>query len=98
MKVGGSEIKANLQALREAAPAKPVRVDANEGWKTKEQALEMINGLRPTQHQYVEQPCRGGSGQRLVCSSSVRPADFGDESYHLAEDVEKAAEWFHVSM
>jgi L-alanine-DL-glutamate epimerase-like enolase superfamily enzyme len=48
---------ANFAALREAAPDKPVRVDANEGWKTKEQALEMIEWLARDGHiQFVEQP------------------------------------------
>ena len=46
VKVGVPDDKANLQALREVAPMKAVRADANEGWKTKEQALEMIEWLR----------------------------------------------------
>src|SRR5690606_10970559 len=39
LKVGVENDRANLQALRDVAPTKTVRVDANEGWKTKEQAL-----------------------------------------------------------
>src|SRR5262249_19183421 len=42
MKMGVADDAAHLKALRDAAPTKPVRVDANEGWKTKEQALERI--------------------------------------------------------
>src|SRR2546427_450366 len=34
LKVGGPDDQQNLVALREAAPKKPVRVDANEAWKT----------------------------------------------------------------
>jgi len=98
MKVGGSEDKANLQALREAAPAKPIRVDANEGWKTKEQALEMIEWLAADGNiQYVEQPLPAAAAAKdwvWLKQRSPLPI-FGDESYHLAEDVEKAAEWFH---
>src|SRR5207244_2347500 len=57
MKLGGPADKTNLEVLREAAPSKPVRVDANEGWKTREQALEMIEWLAEDGHiQYVEQP------------------------------------------
>ena len=47
----------NLQALREIAPAKPVRIDANEACKTKEQAMEMLEWLaRDGNVQLVEQP------------------------------------------
>ena len=57
VKVGVADDKANLQALREVAPTKTVRVDANEGWKTKEQALEMIEWLAKDGHiEFVEQP------------------------------------------
>jgi L-Ala-D/L-Glu epimerase len=57
VKVGVADDKVNLQALREVAPTKTVRVDANEGWKTKEQALEMIEWLAKDGHiEFVEQP------------------------------------------
>ena len=45
LKVGDPRDRENFAALRAAAPDKPVRVDANEGWKTKEDALEMIEWL-----------------------------------------------------
>src|SRR4051794_18059671 len=50
LKLGGPDDKLNLGALREAAPKKAVRVDANEGWATKEQALEMIEWLAKDGH------------------------------------------------
>ena len=98
MKVGGADDKANLQALREAAPAKPVRVDANEGWKTKEQAIEMIEWLAADGNvQYVEQPLPASAPAKdwvWLKQRSPLPI-FGDESYHLAEDIERASQWFH---
>jgi len=45
LKVGSPRDNQNLAALREVAPKKPVRVDANEAWKTKEQALEKLEWL-----------------------------------------------------
>ncbi|HEX9047010.1 MAG TPA: dipeptide epimerase, partial [Verrucomicrobiae bacterium] len=36
LKVGDARDRENFAALRAAAPDKPVRVDANEGWQTKE--------------------------------------------------------------
>jgi L-alanine-DL-glutamate epimerase-like enolase superfamily enzyme len=98
MKVGGPEDKPNLQALREVAPEKFVRVDANEGWKTKEQALQMIEWLAQDKHiQYVEQPLPASTPAKewaWLKQRSPLPV-FGDESYHLAEDIAVAAECFH---
>jgi L-Ala-D/L-Glu epimerase len=98
VKVGVAGDKENLQALREVAPTTTVRVDANEGWKTKEQALEMIEWLATDKHiEYVEQPM----------PSSTRPKEwtwlkersplpiFADESYHVAEDLPQVVECFH---
>ncbi|HXT40051.1 MAG TPA: dipeptide epimerase, partial [Candidatus Angelobacter sp.] len=45
LKVGGATDNENLAALREVAPTKPVRVDANEAWRTKEEALRQIERL-----------------------------------------------------
>jgi L-alanine-DL-glutamate epimerase-like enolase superfamily enzyme len=98
MKVGVADDKANLQALREVAPTKTIRVDANEGWKTKEQALEMLEWLASDKHiQYVEQPLPASSPVKdwtWLKSRSPLPI-FGDESYHCASDIAMAAECFH---
>src|SRR5260221_3231812 len=57
LKVGGPDDRQNLATLRDAAPTKTVRVDANEGWKTKEEALKQIEGMAGDGHvQFVEQP------------------------------------------
>ena len=98
MKMGGPEDKPNLQALREVVPEKAVRVDANEGWKTKEQALEMIEWLVSDKHiQYVEQPLPASTSAKdwiWLKQRSPLPI-FGDESYHSAKDIDAAAECFH---
>lgn len=98
MKAGGAHDKENLAALREAAPSKPVRIDANEGWKNKEQALENIEWLAADGHiQFVEQPLPATAPAKdwIWLKQRSPLAIFGDESYHLAEDVDQAAEWFH---
>ena len=58
LKVGDPRDRENFAALRSAAPDKPVRVDANEGWKTKEDALRMLEWLVATDKkiQFIEQP------------------------------------------
>jgi L-alanine-DL-glutamate epimerase-like enolase superfamily enzyme len=87
-----------MQALREVASTKPVRVDGNEGWKTKEQALENIEWLAKDGNvQYVEQPLPASAPVKdwvWLKSRSPLPV-FGDESYHQANDIEQAAECFH---
>jgi L-alanine-DL-glutamate epimerase-like enolase superfamily enzyme len=98
VKVGVPDDKANMQALREVAPTKTVRVDANEGWKTKEQALEMIEWLAKDGHiEYVEQPMPATTSAKdwaWLKQRSPLPI-FADESYHLAKDITQAAECFH---
>ena len=98
IKLGVNDDKVNLQAVREVAPKKTVRVDANEGWKTKEQALERIQWLATDGHiEYVEQPMPAGTSTRdwtWLKERSPLPI-FGDESYHLASDIDEAAQCFH---
>ncbi|MEP7016092.1 MAG: dipeptide epimerase [Verrucomicrobiota bacterium] len=97
MKVGAPNDRENLAALREVAPKKVVRVDANEAWTTKEEALRCIEELaRDPLIEFVEQPMPAGRA----------PADFkwlrersplpliGDESYMNAGDVDLCAECF----
>jgi L-alanine-DL-glutamate epimerase-like enolase superfamily enzyme len=98
VKLGVPGDKENLQALREVAPAKTLRVDANEGWKTKEQALEMIEWLAKDGHiEFVEQPMPAATPVKdwvWLKQRSPLPV-LADESYHLAKDVSQAAECFH---
>jgi L-alanine-DL-glutamate epimerase-like enolase superfamily enzyme len=87
-----------MRAVREAAPAKTVRVDANEGWKTKEQALEMIEWLAQDKHiEYIEQPMPAATPPAdwaWLKARSPLPI-FADESYHTAADAARCAECFH---
>jgi L-alanine-DL-glutamate epimerase-like enolase superfamily enzyme len=98
MKLGVAGDKENLQALREAAPGKTLRVDGNEGWKTKEQALEMMQWLAQDGHvQFVEQPMPAAAPLKdwvWLKQRSPLPI-FGDESYHHAADAPQAAQCFH---
>ncbi|MGO8699758.1 MAG: dipeptide epimerase [Limisphaerales bacterium] len=98
LKIGNLGDRENLAALREAAPTKPVRVDANEAWKTKEEALETIEWLaQDGRVQFVEQPMPHQTPAKdLTWLKARSPLPlFGDESYHLARDVAHCAECFH---
>ncbi len=57
LKTGDARDRENLAAVRSVAPNKPIRADANEGWKTKEHAIEMLEWLAADGNiQFVEQP------------------------------------------
>jgi L-alanine-DL-glutamate epimerase-like enolase superfamily enzyme len=57
IKMGIGKDEATLEAIR-TVTNKPLRVDANEGWKTKEEAVEKINWLEKNGVEFVEQPLR----------------------------------------
>ena len=98
IKVGVSGDQDNMNAVRDVAPTKTVRVDANEGWKTKEQALTMIEWLARDPHvEYVEQPMPAATPVAdwvWLKARSPLPI-FADESYHTAADAPRCAECFH---
>ena len=55
IKVGLDTDEATIEAVRSVA-SKPLRVDANEGWKDKEEAVRKINWLESQGVEFVEQP------------------------------------------
>jgi L-alanine-DL-glutamate epimerase-like enolase superfamily enzyme len=99
LKVGDPRDRDNFIALRSVAPDKPVRVDANEGWKTKEEALRMLEWLVATDKhiQFVEQPMpRETSDQDLKWLKERSPLPvFADEVCHTVRDIPHCAECFH---
>jgi len=99
LKVGDPRDGENFAALRSVAPDKPVRVDANEGWKTKEDALRMLEWLVATDNkiQFVEQPMpRDASDEDLIWLKKRSPLPlFADEACHTVKDIPHCAEGFH---
>ncbi len=55
IKVGLSTDEATIEAVR-SVTKKPLRADANEGWKSKEEAVRKINWLESQGVEFVEQP------------------------------------------
>ena len=55
IKVGKDNDEEIMRAVREVTD-KPLRVDANEGWKSKEEALEKIKWLETIGVEFIEQP------------------------------------------
>jgi L-alanine-DL-glutamate epimerase-like enolase superfamily enzyme len=98
LKVGAAGDRENLAALREAAPLKTIRVDANEAWAVKEEALKQIEWLAQDPHiEFVEQPMPASTpAADLAWLKRRSPLPvFGDESYHHAGDAALCEECFH---
>lgn len=99
LKLGGFSDRENLAALRAAAPVKPVRVDANEAWKTKEEALKALEWLAADGHvEFVEQPMPARAAvadQAWLKERSPLPL-MADESYRFAEDLSAVRDTFHA--
>jgi L-alanine-DL-glutamate epimerase-like enolase superfamily enzyme len=96
LKVGSPDDQQNLGALRETG--KTVRVDANEAWKTKEEALRNIEWLHRDGHvEFVEQPMPAETPVKdMVWLKEHSPLPlYGDESYRQASDAVRCAECFH---
>ena len=95
IKLGSKDDKAIIEGIR-AVTDKPLRPDANEGWKTKEEALAMINWMADKGVELVEQPMPAGMFEeyRWLKERSKLPL-FADESMMTARDIPKLAEGFH---
>jgi L-Ala-D/L-Glu epimerase len=98
LKVGSPDDEQNLAALRSVAPKKRVRVDANEAWKTRDEALKRIEWLAADKNiEFIEQPMPATSRREDMAwlkERSPMPI-FGDESCHHVSDVEHCGECFH---
>lgn len=98
IKLGADHDREILRAVRMAAPTKTIRVDANEGWRTREQALRMIDHLAADGRvEFVEQPMPAGAPREdgvWLRERSPLPL-FADESFHTASDVTACRECFH---
>ena len=86
VKVGADRDEQTLAIIREIAPRKTIRVDANMAWSV-EQALERIPRLAEYDIEFVEQPIPAGDNEGLrtlrdaaICpivadESCIRPSD-----------------------
>jgi len=95
IKVGTKDDKKIIEGIR-AVTDRPIRVDANEGWKTKEEALEMINWLAEKGVEFVEQPLPAANlDDYRWLKDRVKIPVIADESVHKIHDVPALAPGFH---
>lgn len=92
VKVGLETDEATIEAVR-SVTKKPLRVDANEGWKDKEEAVRKINWLESQGVEFIEQPMPAAmfEEQRWVRSRVHIPILADEACLHLA-DIPRIAE------
>lgn len=91
VKVGTSRDEEVLSLIRDEAPDKPVRVDANTGWTLK-QALSNLPMLEAYRIELLEEPLKADdfAGLRLLRERSSMPI-VADESCRIADDIPRLA-------
>ncbi|MEW6456298.1 MAG: dipeptide epimerase [Acidobacteriota bacterium] len=95
IKVGTKDDKKIIEGIREVTN-KPLRVDANEGWKSKEEALEMINWMAKKGVEFIEQPLPSNMiNEQTWLKERTKIPIFADESLMKASDIPRIAHAFH---
>ena len=94
VKVGLATDEATIEAVR-AETKKPLRVDANEGWKTKEEAVRKINWLETQGVELIEQPLPASQLEDMKwIRQRVHMPIIADEACLHPEDLPKIAPYF----
>lgn len=95
VKLGADNDEAIINAVR-AHTAKPLRVDANEGWSSKEHALKKIEWLCDKNVEMVEQPLPAAMDRDMPWLKERSPLPlFADESVGRRWEVKELADRFH---
>jgi L-alanine-DL-glutamate epimerase-like enolase superfamily enzyme len=95
IKVGTPDDRKIIEGIR-AVTDKPLITDANEGWKTKEEALEMIDWMADQGVELVEQPLPADrlEDQGWLKERAKIPI-FADECLIRPSDLPRIAPYFH---
>ena len=89
VKVGGPDDKRMIEAIRSVTDL-PLAVDANQGWKDRRQALDMIFWLKEKGVVMVEQPMPKTELDHIAWLTGESPLPiFADESVQRLTDVER---------
>ena len=87
VKVGGANDKEMIETIRSVSDL-PIAVDANQGWKDKYQALDMINWLHAQGVVMVEQPMPKTQLDDIAWVTQQSPLPtFADESLQRLGDI-----------
>ncbi len=94
VKLGRDNDKEMIETIRSVTD-KPITADANQGWKDKQYALDMIHWLSERNVLFVEQPMPKTQVEDIKWLTQHSPLPtIGDESVQRLADVVKASEIF----
>jgi L-Ala-D/L-Glu epimerase len=94
VKVGLATDEPTIEAVR-SVTKKPLRVDANEGWKDKEEAVRKINWLEKMGVEFIEQPMPAEMLEETRwVRGRVHIPIIADEACQRAADIPKLKEYF----
>lgn len=95
IKLGNNNDKLLINTVRQITNL-PLYVDANQGWQTKEEGLDMVNWLANQGVVLVEQPMlkTNSEGNKFITQNSPIPI-IADEAVQRLSDVAKAAGNYH---
>ena len=89
VKLGGKDDRKMVETIR-SVTSLPISVDANQGWKNKNQALEMVLWLKEKGIVMIEQPMPKHDLDSIAWLSEQSPLPvFADESIQRLRDVER---------
>lgn len=95
IKLGSENDEELMRAVRDATNA-TLRVDANEGWKDRERALEKISWLAQMGVEFVEQPMPAGRLEDVAWLRERSPLPLvADEDVRTVADVPQLAQAYH---
>lgn len=96
IKLGTGHDRELIKAIREVTD-KPLRVDANEGWKTQDQAKREIEFLATQNIELIEQPMPAADFERMRELKQWSPLPLcADESFIGDESLREISEAFHI--
>ena len=96
IKLGTKHDRDIIKGIREVTN-KPLRVDANEGWETVDQALKEIEFLRSQNVELVEQPMHASMKSELKELKKLSELPLcADESFTGSENLNEIAESFDI--
>lgn len=95
IKLGTDNDKAMIEAIR-AVASQPLFIDANQGWKDREKALDFIHWLKEQNTVFIEQPMLKTNKQDNAWLTERSPLPIvGDEGVQRLADLREASGIYH---
>lgn len=95
IKLGSEDDRQIIRTIREISD-KPIFADANQGWKNREEALELVHWLAGQDVRLIEQPFPKDDLESAAWLSARSPLPIiADESFQRLADLDRVADSFH---